>query len=111
MTAQAAYKQFLAAPNLSLLAEDATLSYITTTTSFTGAADIIKHYATLRNLVKKKSEEIIDVIEAQNALWIEIATTLEFVTSGSVYLPGLDDNFFADVSVVIAIVSGLLVLA
>lgn len=104
MTAQAIYEQFLAAPNSSFLSESAILSYVTTTTMFHGPTEIIKHYGTLRNQVKKKSEHIIDVIEVQNALWIEIATTLEFITSGGIYLPGLDDNFLADREVVILIV-------
>ncbi|KAF9879023.1 hypothetical protein CkaCkLH20_03256 [Colletotrichum karsti] len=99
----ATYKQFLAAPNSSLLAPNATLLYITTTTSFNGPTDIIKHFNTLRNQVKKKKEEILDVVEGRDAIAAEIETSLEFVTSGGTYLPGLDDNFLADRTVFLPI--------
>ncbi|TDZ60813.1 hypothetical protein C8034_v005958 [Colletotrichum sidae] len=92
----ATYKQFLAAPNSSLLAPNATLIYITTTTTYNGPTDIIKHLNTLRNQVKKKKENILDLIEGRDALAAEVDTSLEFVTSGGAYLPGLDDNFLAD---------------
>lgn len=96
MALQAVYKQFLAAPEASLLADDAALHYVTTTTSFRGSANIVKHLTSLRNQVKKKQEEYLTVIEGQNALAIEVDTILEFVTSGAAYLPGMDDNFLAD---------------
>ncbi|GAB1310396.1 NTF2 domain-containing protein [Madurella fahalii] len=96
MALQDAYKQFLAAPNSSALAEDASLHYVTTTSSFAGATDIIKHLAALRNKIKKKKEEALFALEARNVLVLEAETTLEFVTSGGPYLPGLDDNFLAD---------------
>uniref|UniRef100_L2G0D6 Uncharacterized protein n=1 Tax=Colletotrichum fructicola (strain Nara gc5) TaxID=1213859 RepID=L2G0D6_COLFN len=92
----ATYKQFLAAPNSSLLAPNATLLYITTTTTINGPTDIIKHLNTQRNQLKKKKEDILDVVEGRDAIAAEIETSLEFVTSGGAYLPGLDDNFLAD---------------
>lgn len=96
MALQAVYKQFLAAPDSSLLADDAALHYVTTTTSYRGSADIVKHLTSMRNQVKKKREEYLTVIEGQNAIAIEVDTILEFVTSGGAYLPGMDDNFLAD---------------
>lgn len=105
MTLQAAYQQFLAAPNSSLLADDATLHYITTTTAFQGATDIIKHLALQRSQVKKKKEDVLTAIEGHAALALELDTAFEFVLSGSTYLPGLDDNFLADRAVNIPIVS------
>ncbi len=105
MALQAAYKRFLAAPNSSLLATDASLHYITTTTSYTGATDIIKHLGSLGHQVKKKKEDILYVIEGQKAIALEADTTLEFVTGGGSYLPGLDDNFLADRVVYLPIVS------
>ncbi|OLN94341.1 hypothetical protein CCHL11_02965 [Colletotrichum chlorophyti] len=99
----ATYKQFLAAPNSSLLAPNATLLYITTTTTYNGPTDIIKHLNTLRNQVKKKKEDILDIVEGRDAVAAEVETSLEFVTSGGVYLPGLDDNFLADRTVHLAI--------
>ncbi|KAL2256586.1 hypothetical protein VTK26DRAFT_1437 [Humicola hyalothermophila] len=96
MALQAAYKQFLAAPNSSALVENASLHYVTTTTSVTSATDIIKHLATVRNRINKKKEDALFAIENQNVLVFEVETTLEFVTSGGPYLPGMDDNFLAD---------------
>ncbi|KAK6843317.1 hypothetical protein PG987_004177 [Apiospora arundinis] len=96
MALQSVYKQFIAAPSTSLLATDATLHYITTTTSFKSAAEIIKHLTTQRNQIKKKKEDVLTVIEADNVIAIEFDTAIEFVISGGTYLPGLDDNFLAD---------------
>jgi hypothetical protein len=107
MALQAAYRQFLAAPNSSALATNASLHYITTTTSFNGPTEIIKHLSSLRNQVKKTKEELLHVVEGQNAIAIESETILEFVSSGAVYLPALDDNFVADHSVSLPIVSHL----
>lgn len=108
MALQAVYKQFLAAPSSSLLAADATLHYVTTTTSFRGPVEIIKHVGNLANQVNKKKEEFLSVVEGQNAAAFEIDTTLEFVTSGGTYLPGLDDNFLADRTVYLPVVRILL---
>lgn len=105
MALQAVYKQFLAAPSSSLLADDAALHYVTTTTSYRGAADIIKHLDTLHNQVKTKKQEFLTIIEGQNAAAIEVDLTLEFVSSGAAYLPGLDDNFLADRTVHLPVVS------
>lgn len=104
MALQAAYKQFLAAPNSSFLASNASLHYVTTTTSFNGATEIIKHLGTLRNQVRKKKEEFLDVVEGQNTLIVQVDTALVFQTSGGVYLPALDDNFLSDREVFFPIV-------
>lgn len=104
MALQAAYKQFLAAPNSSSLASNASLHYVTTTTSFNGATEIIKHVSSLRNQVRKKKEEFLDVVEGQNALVVQVDTTLVFQTSGGAYLPALDDNFLSDREVYLPIV-------
>jgi hypothetical protein len=55
-------------------------------------------------MIKKKEEKILDAVEASNALVVEVETTMEFVTSGGAYLPGLDDNFLADRTVTLPIV-------
>ncbi|KAK3940049.1 hypothetical protein QBC46DRAFT_289113 [Diplogelasinospora grovesii] len=104
MALQTAYKQFLAAPSSSALAENASLHYITSTTSFSGPTEIIKHLNTVRNQVKKKKEEFLYAIEGQNALSAETETALEFVSSGGAYLPGLDDNFVSDRTVYFPII-------
>ncbi|KAK4158485.1 hypothetical protein C8A00DRAFT_28494 [Chaetomidium leptoderma] len=103
MALQAAYKQFLASPSSSALADDASLHYVTTTTSFTGATDIIKHLSSVRNKIKKKKEGALFAIENQHALALEVDTALEFISSGGPYLPGLDDNFLADRTVDLAV--------
>jgi hypothetical protein len=105
MALQAAYKQFLATPNSSQLAAEASLHYITSTTSVRGPAEIIKHVSTLRNQIKKKKEDLLHVVEGQNAIAAEVNAEIEFVTSGGPYLPGLDDNFLADRTVYLPMVS------
>ncbi|KAL1868683.1 hypothetical protein Daus18300_005817 [Diaporthe australafricana] len=96
MALQAVYKQFLAAPNSSALAQNASLHYITTLTSFYGPTDIIKHFNSTRNSIKKNKEELLNVVEGHNALAVQAELTLEFQDSGGPYLPGLDDQFLSD---------------
>ncbi|KAI1373607.1 hypothetical protein F4677DRAFT_211800 [Hypoxylon crocopeplum] len=97
------YKQFLATPNSSQLAADATLHYITTTTTYRGPTDIIKHLNASTKQLRKKKEEFLFAVEGQNAIAAEVETVLEFVTGGGPYLPGLDDNFLADRTVYLPI--------
>ncbi|KAI1350187.1 hypothetical protein F5Y01DRAFT_287162 [Xylaria sp. FL0043] len=103
MALAAVYQQFLAAPNPSHLAENATLNYITTTTTFRGSSEIVQHLTTLRKQINKKKENVLSLVHGQNAIAIEIETGLEFVTSGASYLPALDDNFLADRTVYLPI--------
>ncbi|TVY20655.1 hypothetical protein LARI1_G003317 [Lachnellula arida] len=96
MALQAAYKQFLTAPNSSFLASDASLHYITTLTTLNGSAEIIKYLNGQNHELKKKEEKFLDVVEGPDSLAVEVHTTLEFQTGGGAYLPSLDDNFLAD---------------
>lgn len=96
MALQAAYRQFLTAPNPELLADNASLHYITTLVTFNGPSEIIKHLSSQARELEKREEKFLDVIEGGNALAVEIHTTLEFLTGGSAYLPSLDDNFLTD---------------
>lgn len=105
MALQAVYKQFLAAPNSSALAQNASLHYITTTTSFYGPTDIIKHLNSQRNQIKKSKEEVLNVVEGQGALAVQTELSLEFQENGGAYLPGLDDQFLSDRTVYIPVVS------
>lgn len=105
MTLQAVYKQFLAAPNSSVLAPNASLHYITTTTSFHGPTDIIKHLNSQRSQIKKNKEDLITVIEGQDALAVQTALSIEFLDNGGAFLPGLDDQFLSDRIVDIPVVS------
>ncbi|KAI9746140.1 MAG: hypothetical protein M1818_000821 [Claussenomyces sp. TS43310] len=104
MALEAVYKQFLAAPNPAALIDNASLHYITTLTTFNGPSDILKHLKTQSNQIKKKEEKFLDAVESQNALAVEVDTTMELVTSGGAYLPGLDDNFLADRTVTFPII-------
>lgn len=110
MALAAAYQRFLTTPSPSYLAENATLNYITTTTAFKGSSEIIQHLSTLRKQINKKKENVLFLISGQNAIAAEIETGLEFVTSGASYLPTLDDNFLADRTVSVPIVSSLFLL-
>ncbi|KAM5355940.1 hypothetical protein ACJ41O_002586 [Fusarium nematophilum] len=91
----ATYKQFLAAPSSSLLADAAALHYVTTTTSFSGPTEIIKHLNGLQKQVVKKKEDIFNVVDGRNVVVFEVDTGLGFQTGGGPYLPGLDDNFLS----------------
>ncbi|RKL45368.1 hypothetical protein BFJ70_g3380 [Fusarium oxysporum] len=91
----ATYKQFLAAPSSSLLADTAALHYVTTTTTFSGPTEIIKHLNALQKQVAKKKEEVFNIVDGQNVIALEVDTGLGFQTGGGPYLPGLDDNFLS----------------
>ncbi|KIH87860.1 hypothetical protein SPBR_04802 [Sporothrix brasiliensis 5110] len=96
MALQTVYQQFLGAPNSANLTADASLYYITTSTSIHGSTEIIKHFATLRKQLKKNKEAVLSSVESANGLALEIDTALEFITGGGPYLPRLDDNFLSD---------------
>ncbi|KXJ92446.1 hypothetical protein Micbo1qcDRAFT_62067 [Microdochium bolleyi] len=91
-----AYKQFLAAPNPSLLASDASLVYVTTGTVFKGVDKIIDHFKLTSKKLQTDKQEPLTVVEGHNAVVIEADTTIKFLTAGGAYLPGLDDNFLSD---------------
>jgi hypothetical protein len=99
------YKQFLAAPDASLLASNASLHYITTLVTVSGPNQILKHLAGQVRDLKKNEEHFLSVVEGRNALAAEVHTTLEFVSGGGAYLPKLDDNFLTDRVVTFPIVS------
>ena len=94
---KAIYQDFLAQPRADALSTDAaSLNYITTLTTITPAAAIVKHVAAHQQVLKKKEEKVLSAVEGEGALCLEVETTLEFITGGGAYLPGLDDNFLAD---------------
>jgi hypothetical protein len=105
MALQSAYKQFLAAPDPTFLAPDASLHYITTLHTVNGSNEILRHLKIQDHELKKKEEKFLDVVEGENALAVEIHTTIEFLSGGGAYLPSLDDNFLADRIVTFPIVS------
>lgn len=94
---KAIYQDFLAKPRADALSNHAaSLNYIITLTTITPAAAIVKHVAAHQQVLKKKEEKVLSAIEGQGALCLDVETTLEFITGGGAYLPGLDDNFLAD---------------
>jgi hypothetical protein len=105
MALAATYQQFLAAPNPSFLAPNASLHYITTLVTFNGPAAIIKHLASQAHDLTKNEEKFLDVVQGRNSLAVEVHTTLEFLSGGGAYLPSLDDNFLTDRVVTFPIVS------
>ncbi len=96
MSLKEAYKSYLANPTAGLLAENASLNYIMTLTTINTATSIVKHNLAHQKALKKKEEKILSCIEGSDAICCDIETTLEFLTGGGAYLPGLDDNFVAD---------------
>ncbi|EEP76711.1 predicted protein [Uncinocarpus reesii 1704] len=90
------YKAFLADPTEDLLSPNASLHYITTTTTLNGAVEITQHLFKQRSDIKKNAEDILNAVEGTNSLCVEIETTLRFSTSGGAYLPGLEENLLVD---------------
>lgn len=105
MSLQSLYQGFLANPSAAALAEDASFNYITTLTTIHEPTAIVKHLAAQDKHMKKKQEKVIGSIESSDAICLDVETTLEFISSGGAYLPGLDDNFLADRVVTFPIVS------
>lgn len=96
MGLQAIYERFLQSPNPLNLANDATLQYVTTLQSFSQQGRIIKHFEEQnRNVVKKKAEKVISAVEGLTSVAVIVETTLEFLSAGGAYLPGLD-TFIVD---------------
>lgn len=99
------YQSFLTKPDGSAINNDASLNYITTLTTISSAAAIIKHHAAHQKVLTKKEEKVLSCIEGNDALCMDVETTLEFISGGGAYLPGLDDNFLADRVVTFPIVN------
>ena len=104
MSLSSIYQSFLATPSPDALAKDATLNYITTLMTFSDSAPIVKHLGEQQKALKKNKEKVLNAIESSDALYLEVETTLEFLTGGGAYLPNLDDNFLADHVVTLPIV-------
>lgn len=105
MTLLSIYQQFLRSPNTSVLADNAALYYIPTLTTISESTAILKHLQAQGRQLTKKSEKALDAIEGANALYLDTETTIEFLSGGGAYLPGLDDNFLAERTVTLPLVS------
>lgn len=101
------YRQFLNRPSADLLAANANLHYLPTTTTITSSDAIVKHFDAQNQVLRKKNEEFKNIVEGPSSLCIEMSTTLEFNLGGGAYLPGIDDHLLADRSVTLPIVCGL----
>lgn len=97
------YLQFLKSPTESVLASNATLSYITTTTSIAEPAAILKHLQAQAKQLSK-DEKVLNVIESSNGAAIETETTIKFRTGGGAFLPGVDENLLDERAVNLPIV-------
>lgn len=93
---QDVYQRFLASPRSAPLAADISLIYVTSTTQFDQPDAIITHLSRQASIVKKKSENVLSVVEGTRSLCLDIETTLQFLEGGGAWLPSIDDNFIID---------------
>lgn len=103
MSLASIYHGFLKSPNASVLAEDATLHYVTTLTTIHDVAKIVKQLSAPH--LEKREQKVLFGVQDDASLALEVQTTIHFISSGGAYLPGLDDNFLADKVVTFPIVS------
>lgn len=106
MALASVYQQFLVRPSADALAPGAAINYLPSLTTITEPAAIIKHLGAQAQQLKKK-ENFLNVVHGDYSICAETETTLNFVTGGGTYLPGLDDNFLADKTVTIPVVSSI----
>ena len=99
------YQSYLGNPTATAFATDASINYIPTLTTIHKTDAIAKHLTAHQRVLRKKNERILHTVESHDALCIEVDTTIEFITGGGSYLPGLDDNFLADQLITLPIVS------
>ncbi|CAK4032574.1 Hypothetical predicted protein [Lecanosticta acicola] len=92
--------RFLQSPSTSDLASDASINYITTTTSITEPTAILKHLSAQAKQAEKKEEKVLHTIESSNGCCIETLTTLQFRMGGGAWLPGMDANMLDEREVV-----------
>jgi len=98
------YQAFLAAPTTAALAANASITYITTTTTINEPAAILKHLQAQGKQVLKKDEKVLSVIESANGVCLETETTLQFQNGGGTYLPGMDENLLDERIVTLSLI-------
>ena len=86
------YLRFLQSPSTGVLASDASLNYITTTTHINEPTAILKHFAAQGKQVVTKDQKVLHTIEGDNGCCIETETTLQFRMGGGAFLPNMDSN-------------------
>ncbi|KAL9003752.1 MAG: hypothetical protein Q9188_003392 [Gyalolechia gomerana] len=101
---KAIYQRYLQNPDASVFAPDGSLNYITTLITIHKTDAIAKHLTAHQRVLRKENENVLSTVESNDALCLEIETTIEFIQGGGTYLPGLDDNFLVDRLVTIPII-------
>ena len=79
------YQNFLASQSAALLNDEASLNYITTLTTINSAAAVVKHFEAHQKVLKKTEEKALNSVEGDNAICLEIETTIEFTSGGGVW--------------------------
>ena len=105
MALRSMYEKYLASGGPEALNENAALHYIPTLTTINSSPAIVRHHTAQSKVLRKKLEKIVSCIEGDDALCLDVETTIEFLSGGGAYLPGLDDNFVADRIVTFPVVS------
>ena len=90
-TLQQVYDRFVAQPNVDVLHQDATLSYISSGTNIVGAEDIVKAILRARNDVQI-TEKVLAYHAGYSSLTVECAAECKFKNGPSWIAPGVDDN-------------------
>ncbi|KAL9100229.1 MAG: hypothetical protein Q9163_004368 [Psora crenata] len=96
MALSGAYKAYLNNPTTQGLSDNASLHYVPTLTTISTSTAIAKHNAAHMKILRKKEQKFLGCVEGKDAICADIETTLEFLSGGGAYLPGLDDNFVSD---------------
>ncbi|RMZ90084.1 hypothetical protein DV736_g2687, partial [Chaetothyriales sp. CBS 134916] len=92
MSLTTVYERFLASPNPLSLSENAALHYVPTLTSFAESGPVIRHLESQsKDVVKLKSFKTINAVQGPSSVALEVDTTLEFLSGGGAYLPGLEN--------------------
>ncbi|GAO50687.1 hypothetical protein G7K_4809-t1 [Saitoella complicata NRRL Y-17804] len=97
------YDQYKSKPQASLLADDATLQYITSGVTVTGANAIITRRAKYRDEITV-TENVIAKHVASESIVFEVAATITFTNGPGWLVPGIDDNFLFDKTIEIPLV-------
>ncbi|BFZ62041.1 hypothetical protein YB2330_003120 [Saitoella coloradoensis] len=97
------YDKYKSKPQASLLAEDATLQYITSGVTVTGANAIITRRAKDRDEITV-TENVITKHIASDSIVFEVAATITFTNGSGWLVPGIDDNFLFDKTIEIPLV-------
>lgn len=98
------YEKFLSAPKEEYLSPEASLAYITTALTYKGAASVVKQLKKQEVDFSRRDDKQLNVVEAGSTLVVETETTIEFQENGGAFLPGIDDNFVSERTVVFPIV-------